>query len=279
MKICLYLQASDLISIKKTLLEKLNNFFIKDEKHDLFKKQSMDSVFQSLKKAGVDGLELIFPTIISNEDIEKIKKMTEKYNLPVFNIHQSNDSSFNISLVEIGELCKIANNFSAKVVVLHIDSLGKQLFDKNFITELKKLQRKHNLSFGIENMPKSPFCFSKPYTYKGKGFSDVVSETGLSITFDTTHLAQVGEDICEFYIANKKKIVNIHLSNYKISWLNKCLLLANDTHLPLNNGELPIIKFLQILKKEKYQGQITMEINARCEELCQNAELIRKNIS
>lgn len=279
MKLCLYAQATDLIQAKKTSFEKLNNLVIKDEKHGMFKDKPVDQIFQSLRNAGVDGLELIFPTNILNEDIEAIKKLTKKNKMPVFSIHQSNDSSFSISLDDIKDLCETADRFSAKVVVLHIDSLKEQIFDEDFINVLKILQKKYNILFGIENMPKSPLTLKRSYAYKGNEFSSIINKIGMFMTLDTTHMGQVNEDICDFYLKNKEKIIHIHLSDYKTSWLNRKLLLANSTHLPLGKGELPIVKFLKILKKEKYRGSITMEINSDLKGLCKSAKLIKKNIS
>lgn len=275
MKICLFVWVSQLLSTKKTLIQKLNNFIIPDPKHKMFEMFSVDAILKSVKEAGVDGLELIIPPIFSDENFKNIKRIIGNHNLKVFSIHQSDDSIFNIEFPEIERLCVIANKFHAGVVTLHIDSLKERVFDDKFIGELKKLQKKYKVRFGIENMPKSPFTLSKSYTYKGAEFSSVVQKTGLSITLDTTHVGQVNEDICDFYTKSKERIIDIHLSDYKTLWLNKKLLLANGTHLPLGQGELPIVKFLKTLKEENYQGLITMEINADLNGLCQNANLIK----
>lgn len=274
MKICLFVWVSQLLSTKKTLIQKLNNFIHFDPKHRMFETLSVDIILKSIKEAGADGLELIIPPIFTDGDFKNVKNILDKQDLKVFSIHQSDDSAFGIELTEIERLCVIANKFSAKTITLHIDSLKKRIFDDKFIEELKRLQEKHKISFGIENMPKSPFTFAKTYTYKGDEFSSAINKTGLAMTLDTTHLGQVNEDICDFYIKNKNKIIDIHLSDYKATWLNKKLLLANDTHLPLGKGELPITKFLNILKTENYQGIITMEINADLEGLCRSAKLI-----
>lgn len=276
MKICLYVRVTQLFSVRKSLMQKLMVFIVPDPKHKMFATLSADTILKSVKKAGVDGLELVVPPIFTDDDFKKIERMVEENGLKVLSVHQSDDSAFSIELSEIERLCKIANKFQANDVTLHVDSLKEKIFDDKFIGELKKLQEKYNVKFGTENMPKSPFTLRKPYTYKGEEFAKVVSKTGLSMTLDTTHMGQVDEDICDFYLKNKDKIIDIHLSDYKKTWLNSKLLLANDTHLPLGKGELPIIKFLNILKKENYQGIITMEINADLNGLCENAQLIKK---
>jgi len=276
MKISLYTNTADLVPVKETFFDGIDKFLFKDPKLTMFRKQSLYFILSKLEQAGIDGLELIAPPFISRKNIEKIKKISQKYNLEILSIHQTHDSSLNITLNEIERLSNIAHNFLAYVVVLHINALGNKLFDKNFISELKRLQNKYKVVFGIENMPKSPFSLAKEM-YKGNEFSQALKASDLNITFDTTHLGQAGENICEFYKNNKEKIVNIHLSDYKKSWLNRMLLLANGTHLPLNEGELPITKFLKTLKKENYQGLITMEVNGNLGQLCRSAQIIKNS--
>lgn len=275
MKICLFVWVSQLLGTKKTLIQKLNNFIIPDPKHKMWATLSVDQILSSIKKAGADGLELIIPPIFTDNDFEKIKKIVDSHNLKVLSIHQSDDSAFNIDLPEIERLCIMADKFQADRITLHVDSLREKIFDNKFIGELKKFQEKYKVKFGIENMPKSLFTLGKSYTYKGSDFSAIVNKAGLSMTLDTAHMGQVNENICDFYMKNKERIINIHLSDYKTTFLNRKLLLANDTHLPLGKGELPIAKFLETLKKESYQGIITMEINADLNGLCENTQLIR----
>lgn len=276
MKISLYVDFSDIISAKETLVDKLNHLIIQDPKHQMYRSKPLDQILKSLKKSGVDGLELIVPKILTDKHIQEVKDIVRENEIPILSIHQSGNNLSSIPTSEIQRLCEIANNFSAKVITLHSDTLGNKLFNKNFILELKNLQAKHQIKFGIENMPKSPLTLSKTYTFNPNEFSSAINNADLNITLDTTHLGQVGGDICEFYLKNKNKILNIHLSDYRKSWLNKTLLLANDTHLPLTEGELEITKLLKSLKENNYQGLITMEINGDLNKLCRSAEIIKK---
>ena len=205
MKVSAWVSVSDLVTVKKTLLEKIITIVLKDEKVKIYRTQPFDLIFSSLRKAGVDGLELLVQKHTTDKNIHEIKKLSIKYHLPILSIHQSLDSFGNISLTEIERLCHIANSFLAKVIVIHANALGSRLFDTTFIDTLKNLQKKYTIAFGIENMPKSYFTLHNPHTWKGQKFSSVMGKAGLSITFDTTHLAQVQEDICDFYLNNKKQ--------------------------------------------------------------------------
>jgi sugar phosphate isomerase/epimerase len=269
---------AQLLNTKKTLMQKLNNVLVPDPKHKMFATLSVDQILKSIKAAGADGLELIIPPVFTDDNFKAIKRIIDRHNLKIYNIHQSDDSALSIGLTEIERLSAIANKFQSDNVTLHISSLKEGIFDDKFIKELKKLQKKYNIKFGIENMPKSPFTL-KTYMYKEREFASTVNKTGLAMTLDTTHVGQVNENLCDFYEKNKDKIINIHLSDYKKTWLNSKLLLGNDTHLPIGKGELPIIQLLKLLKKENYQGVITMEINGDLETLCQNTRLIKSYTS
>lgn len=278
MKLAAWITVSDLVPMQKTLLESLIDIFFKGKKQFMFKTQPIAHIFNSLKQSGVNGLELLVPIFTSDEDITKVKVISKKYKMPIISIHQSLNSINNISLIEIERLCNIANIFTARVVVLHSGALNEKLFDHDILESLQNFQRKYNIYFGVENMPKNPFSLFRKFTYKGNEFASIMNQTGLSITFDTTHLAQAGEDISEFYLKNREKIVDIHLSDYKTHWFNKKLLLQSNTHLPLTKGELQIKKFLIILKDDSYSGIITMEIDGFLEELSDSAKLIKKYI-
>jgi sugar phosphate isomerase/epimerase len=278
MKVSAWLTVSDLVPMRKTLLEKAYETVLERDKVALYNSRPIQEIIAGFKQAGINGIELLVPKLTSDENIRDIKIILDKYIMPVFSIHQSLNSFRNISFHEIERLCHIANTFSATVIVLHASALTKKLFDAGFITELKNLQKKYQITFGIENMPKSLFTVKQTVTFDGNEFSRLLSQNGLSITLDVTHLAQAGEDIIQFYLKNKKNIVNIHLSDYKKHWLNRRLLLQSYTHLPLLHGELPVKRFLQTLKQEKYNGLITMEIDTNFEGLCECARIINKNI-
>jgi sugar phosphate isomerase/epimerase len=274
MKISLYTRISDLIPTKESIFHQIDDLLIEDPKREIFKKYSLDSIFPPLKKAGIEGLELIIPPHLSEQNVKTVNQIVKKYDLKIFSIHQSHDTYLNIKLKEIERLCGIAKTFSAHVIVLHINALKNILSEPTLLTKFKDLQRQYGVTFAIENVVKTPLSMAKEM-YQGNEFNQIIEASDLNITFDITHLGQTGENICKFYAKNKDRIVNIHISDYRKNWLNRFLYLANGTHLPLGQGELPIKEFLTLLKKESYQGVITMEINGDLDTLCQNAKLIK----
>ena len=273
MKLSAWVSITDLLHKKKSGFGEF--IFDKFIKQKLFSTYNQKEVLLSLKNSGVNGIELLSTSNVSDKDIKKVQETLAELDLAVFSVHQSISTLFNISIQEIEGLCQIAHKLKAGVVVLHINVIGNQIFKTDYVRALKGLESKYKIKIGIENSPISPLSFFKPYTWNGDKFSALIKETGFNITFDTTHLAQTGKDIIDFYKKNKDSIVNIHLSDYKKSFLNKYLLLSNSTHLPLGKGTLPIKQFLNVLRENRYDGIITMEINGTLTELCQSARFIK----
>lgn len=276
MKISIWVTISDLIPTRQTLFEKTINLF--DKKRTLFHSHPHNLIFKLLKNSGIEGIELLIPFYTTNENIQEVKKIITSNDIPIFSIHQSLAHKTDISLDEITKLCKIANIFFASIVVLHSDTLRRKLLDINYINQLKKLEKQYQITFGIENMEKSLLPIES-FTYNDKSFSSVINKAGLSMTFDTTHLAQTDGNIINFYIANRERIVNIHLSDYKKTWINRNILPQLTTHLTLGEGELPIDEFLKTLRMKSYKGLITLEINAGLKELCKSARVVKSYIS
>lgn len=268
------------VSITDLLPNKKNGFgeFIFDKfiKQKLFTKDNQKDVLLALKKSGVNGIELLSTSNVSDRDIQKVQKMLKELDLTVFSVHQSISTLFNIGIKEIEGLFHIAHKLKAGVIVLHINVIGNQIFDNSYVYALKDLEQKYKIKIGIENSPISPLTVFNKRTWDSDKFSDLVREKGFNITFDTTHLSQTGNNIVDFYKRSKERIVNIHLSDYKANFLNKYFLLSNGTHLPLGKGTSPIKQLLNVLKQTNYNGVITMEINGTLQQLCESAEFIKR---
>lgn len=277
MRLSAWVSIGDLVQQKKNFFERfiIGRFIYQS----IFNRKNPSRVLLTLKKAGVDGIELLLSSNASDNDLERINQMMQKLNMHIFSIHQPLSTLFNIKISKIKNLCQIAKKLSAEVLVLHTNVIGDQIFNDNYAGSLKALETQYNIKIAIENMPKSPLSIFKTYCWKEKEFLSLIKKTGFYITFDITHLAQTGKDIISFYKNSKDHIINIHLSDYKKHFLNTHLLLTNHTHLPLGYGNLPIKEFLQVLKKTNYNGLVTMEINGNLKELCQSARFIRSHLA
>ncbi|HWY80101.1 MAG TPA: sugar phosphate isomerase/epimerase family protein [Candidatus Sulfotelmatobacter sp.] len=258
MKISISLFMSDILPHKKKIYHRI-------VKSRIFKDKTTDDVFQQLKKYGLDGFELLLPqySITTNADIQEIKKLAKKYGLPVLSIHQALRFITATKVKEIARLFEIADQLHAKVIVLHINSARKQIFDVNYVQALHELEKKYKILVTFENMEKHVESYFHEHRWHAAKFSDLVEKIGFHITFDVVHLAHShsNSDILHFFQKNKEKISNVHLSDYRRHLLNGSLRPMRYKHMPLGDGQLPIEEFLSLLLKEDYKGLVTLEVN------------------
>ena len=70
MKISMWVTVSDLVDVRQTVIEKIIDIF--DKKHTAFQSYSHDHTFRLLKKAGIDGMELLIPLHTSDKNITDV---------------------------------------------------------------------------------------------------------------------------------------------------------------------------------------------------------------
>lgn len=269
MKISAGLFLTDILPHKRKLFNKI-------VKNRVFGKHSLDHVFSTLKKSGVDGIEIFLPSYakFTDADLLEIKNLVEGHGMQVFSVHQVLRFLTKTRIGEITRLFHLADVVGAKVIVLHISLAGKQIFDDEYVGLLHSLQRKYGIKVGFENREKIIGSVGKGHTWHEDEFPRVLRKTDFNITLDTTHLAQAGGDIIDFFKKHKDRIINIHLSDYKYHYLNSSLRPFRYKHLPIGKGELPMTEFLATLRKERYDGLVTMEMHTDLTGMCESAQII-----
>jgi len=269
MKTSAALFLTDILPLKR-------KWYNKAIKNKIFAKNSPKQVFEHLKSCGVDGIELFLPMYSKMKfvDITDVKKLLDEVHVPVLSVHQTIRFVTKTKISEITRLFHIADMLSAKIIVLHMSSVGKQIFDKDYIDTLHSLQEKYGIKVGFENREKFFGSYFNGHSWHEEKFPDLMKKCNFYITLDTTHLAQAGGNIITFFKNNKERIVNIHLSDYRPHYLNNSLRPLRYKHLPLGEGRLPIKKFIETLKEEDYKGLVTMEIHTDLKGICESARVI-----
>jgi len=268
------MNTSVLLFLTDVLPEK-RRLFNKIVKNKIFGSQPVHKVFFEMKKSGIEGIEVLLPNIVTPDDIDDFKKVMDANKMKVFSVHQALRFLSQTKIPEIKKIFEIAKQLSAKVIVLHMNSAGKQVKDSEYISEIHSLQKKYGIKVGYENMEKHVGSVMNGAGWDGEKFAGLMKKNDFNITLDVCHLGQSGGDIIKFIKKNMDRIVNIHLSDYKSHYLNNSLRPLRYKHMLLGKGELPVVEFLKTLKNENYQGILTLEIETDLEGLLQSAEIIR----
>jgi sugar phosphate isomerase/epimerase len=271
MKTSVSLFLSDILPQKRKLYHKI-------VKNDILDRATVDDDLKRLKEAGLEGIEICLPqyTHTTEEDVEQVMKLSKKYKLPILSVHQALRFFSVTKLPEISELMAIASRMSASLVVLHMNTAQKQIFDQEYVDTLHKLEKQYGITVTFENMEKYIASQHKKYIWEANAFAKVIDDNNFHITLDVVHLAHSGGDILTFFKQNKDRIKNVHLSDYRYSMFNSNLRPLRFKHMPLGEGELPIQTFLKLLKKEHYKGLITMEIHTDLKGICESIAIINK---
>lgn len=259
------------------ILPHKRGLYSKIVKNKVFGKHPSHYVFDTLKKSGVDGVEVFLPSFskITANVIEELKEHLNREKMEALSLHQSLRFFTKTKLAEIEHLFEYAKILGAKVIVLHVSLAGSQIFKKEYIDTIHRLQEQYGIKVGFENKEKVIGTRSKnKFHWHQEEFPKLMKKNNFYITLDTTHLAQAGGDIIKFFKEHKDSIINIHLSDYKHHFLNSTLRPFRFKHMPLGKGHLPIQQFLEVLYKEKYKGLVTMEIHTDLDGMCESARVI-----
>lgn len=267
MKLSVALFFTDILPHKRKFLHK----FIKNK---IFVNHTTHEVFAQLKQAKFDGIELLLPTFTkaSDDDIHEVKSIVEKNNMSILSVHQVIKLFVKTPISEVKETVRIAKMVGAGVVVLHISTVGKQIFTQEYIQAVHNLQKESGIKIGFENMEKYWGSLHRGHSWHDDTFAELMNKNDFFITLDTTHLAHSGGEITNFFEKNKNRIVNIHLSDYRYHFLNGNLRPLRYKHLPIGKGELDFEKFIKTLRKENYKGLITLEMHTDLEGVCDSAK-------
>lgn len=210
MKLSLSLKPESVINKKISFLENLLRGFARKDKLPL------GEISQLVQKDIINGVEIVLSVKTTSDDLKQIKKILKRNKIPILSIHQPVLKILKINLESIVELFKVTQKLSAWLVVIHLFALGKNIHDSDFIQKLKSLESEYGIRIGFENSTRNLFTnFWGPSSWDEKYFSKAVAKTGFGITLDTTHMGYSKGDIINFYNKNQKRIINIHLSDYK----------------------------------------------------------------
>jgi sugar phosphate isomerase/epimerase len=269
MKTSVSLFLSDILPYRRKMFHKI-------VKNDIFEGQTPEEGLHYLKEHGIEGIEICLSQYYNttDEDVDEVKKLLKKAKMPVLSVHQALRFFTSTKIPEITRLFEIAKKFEVRLVVLHMNSAQKQIFDPKYIEALHELEDKYKIKVTFENMEKHIGSLFYEHRWHDVKFSELVYKTDFHITLDVVHLAHSGGDIIEFYKKHKDRIINIHLSDYKHHVFNSTIRPMRYKHMPLGEGELPIKEFLDLLHKERYDGLVTMEIHGDIKDICEGAKII-----
>ena len=212
-----------------------------------FRGYGLNRIFQMVKQAGYDGLDLsIDPKNFDTQNTEYVKSLVEETGLPVLAIQ----TPVNSNTKKVQKAIEMARSLGTKVIVIQ----PPKIFDFKYIqwlkNEIPKIRQKENISIALENAPSKNFLGIIPEHAMG-GLLDLKKFKHACL--DTSRVAQKHDDLMRVYTALKRFLVHVHLSNVKG---------GNQYYLP-QKGIIPIESFLTKLKQDGFKGAISLKVNGK----------------
>jgi len=212
----------------------------------------LPEIFPLIKDIGYDGVDYL--TYIKNfySHPKKVLELSKTYKLPVLSLHQPKllvpmhpEIFFQkmIDLIEFFPDVRISN--------YHVSGFINILRRKSHMIEkFTQLAKKHNTDITFESNPNILSFLYPRTTYIPEAFAAFCIHHKVSMTVDTSHIADNGGDILQFFKKYHKYIHLIHLSDYH----------NGVEHLPLGMGSLPVKELLLEMKRKSWNGIIVFEI-------------------
>lgn len=203
------------------------------------------------------NIELFLNQAFVDVPVEELKKEIDKRGLKVLSIHTPLEfiafpkkESEEFWIEKSIELSKI---FGARVIVSHM-VMGKYFMDIQH--GLDHIHRQNVLKYrNVEEVfittENLPCVVDSSFLGRKEEFISFAQNNMVPITFDTTHCEHRGYSILEMFKEVKHLVKNIHLSDFK----------DGNEHKVLGTGDLPLNEFLKLLKDEKYDGIVTVELD------------------
>jgi sugar phosphate isomerase/epimerase len=216
----------------------------------------VESLFKGIKETGADGIELVIG-VKSRWSYRLISSYSERYQLPVRSVHQHIWSGLGVWLDE--GVFRIAKALRAEGVVVH-PRLSTPLDSKDMVQyfeQLARWQQKYDVRVMLENRePQSRYWILDRIWPPVKEATrliriyDIAQRYNFAITYDTSHARLANPPESPEFRKLYPLIGNIHLSSYA----------GKIDHLPLTTGVFDSQSFLAYLRKKRYQGLLTLEV-------------------
>ena len=214
---------------------------------DSFAGYGLDRTFKLVKRAGLDGIEVVIRRgEFDTQNANYLKELSERHKLPIVAL----STRVEMNVEKARRVIALAEQIGVPLVTLTPPGIFDFNYKKWFKGDASSLRRKRKVKIAIVNPPaKMMFGIFPKYAfnnvYELKQFDN--------IAFDTSNVIGRTEPLLEIYSTLKSKICHVHLSNVK----------HEQTHTLLAEGSVPLESFLTRLAREKFEGVLVLKFNSK----------------
>jgi sugar phosphate isomerase/epimerase len=228
-------------------------------------------IFALAKDTGYEGLELALAPGILPQDVSHIQGLSQEYGLPILTLHPPMvpipGRTLHHKLLPL--MIPVARELSCEFIIIHAPKastlsagLGKEYATavEACVGELKEASPRLCVENQAVFQPGDrDYALSTP-----EGLRHFADEHDLALTLDTAHAGSFPYDLLEAYETLGNRVVNVHLSDFRQdlsipSWFNLHSYFKH--HQIPGQGDLALVPFLEQLRREAYDGIVTIEVS------------------
>lgn len=203
----------------------------------------LERVFKFTKEAGYDGIEIEVNGIFDSQNVDYLKKLSKRYNLPIkaFSLAESKEEA----LTEVFQ--KTVREFMGTTMILNQPQVLSANYKKWMERIAPRLAQKYNLILCRKNAPSKNMMGIIPMRKDNSLLS--LKENGF-VCLDLTALASINEDVIRSIKLLGNNLKHIYLSNVS----------HNKPYSLPQEGILPVESFLTKLAQKRFIGNFSVRV-------------------
>lgn len=215
--------------------------------------------FAHIAGAGFGGVEVMVTPDPVTQDARRLRELAKEHGLLVQAIHapfllMTRKVWGTDPVGKISRAIELAEDVGTPVVVVHPPYRWQAGYRRWLDERLPELSEHTEVKVAVENMFPVRLRGKWGVTFHAKQrLNDL--EAFPHVVLDTSHAAVSGLDLIESFRRLRHSLVHVHLSNNAgRGW---------DSHLPVDQGVLPLAEFLELLGAEGFTGTVSLELDLR----------------
>lgn len=215
--------------------------------------------FRLTKGAGFDAIEVMVTQDPDTQDPETLRRLAEEFDLTIEAIH----APFLLvtrrvwgtdPMRKIVRATEVAREAEIPLVVVHPPYRWQVKYRRWIDQHLAEYAAQAGVIVAVENMFPVRLRGERGVRFHASQQLEELDRFPV-LVLDTSHLAVAGIDVLRAYERYRTKVVHFHVSNNAgKGW---------DSHLPVDEGILPIGDLLDALARDRFAGTVSVELDLR----------------
>ena len=219
----------------------------------------LEEAFDLLAESGFKQIELMITRDPSTQDPDLPQRLARERKLEIASIHapflvvtKTVWGADPIGKIRRGtEMCK---ELGCSSMVVHPPYLWERGYTRWLQHECEDFMAEHGVTIAVETMYPRWVAGRQMRAYRWLDPRDLYEACPV-VALDTSHVTVARKDILDAYETLAPKLAHIHLSDNAGD--------GRDGHLELEQGILPIDRFLAEVRRTAYTGAVSLELSSR----------------